>query len=206
MYDSASYPKPSPEEIRRFTDAQVQAILMAEGASGFPTATILPFCQEDDGTFELHIVKADPTYEALKSTGRGAILVQEVFAFTPHHVVDPVYAGMATLHFRAVLYDVTVEVSEEPTQVAECLARLLERYEPGAAYHPLGDLAFYEADLARLAAVRCKVTATHVKFKTAQNRSPEERRRVTAFLRERGLPGDLRAAEIIEESGDPSGV
>jgi predicted FMN-binding regulatory protein PaiB len=37
-----------------------------------------------------------------------------------------------------------------------------------------------------------------VKFKLGQNRPPETRREVVRRLRERGRPGDARAAEALE--------
>lgn len=205
MYDSTSYPKPTPDEIRRFSEAQTYATVMAQGSSGFPSASLLPFRLTETGDIEIHMVQADPTYQALRACGSGSILVQEFLAFTPHDLVDPVYAGMATLHFRAVLYDVTAEVSEDPKAVADVLSRLLTRYEPGASYHPVTDVPFYEADLRRLAAVTCHVKDIHAKFKTAQNRSPEERERITRYLRERGLAQDARAADAIVESAPQTG-
>jgi predicted FMN-binding regulatory protein PaiB len=46
--------------------------------------------------------------------------------------------------------------------------------------------------------VRLEVLRTRVKFKLAQNRPPEARRRVIAELRKRGRPMDARAADAIE--------
>lgn len=198
MYDSPSYPRPSAGDIRTFAESQPYAVVLAQAASGFPSASLLPFRFLEDGIIEIHMVREDPTYQGLRSTGRGSILFEEFLAFTPHHLVDPVYAGMATLHFRAVLHDVTAEVSEDPAQVAEVLGRLLKRYEPGASYHSLADVPFYEGDLQRLACARLTIRATHVKFKTAQNRTPEERERITSYLRSRGLPRDAYAADRID--------
>lgn len=201
VYDSPSYPKPGEEEVRRFAEAQPYAVVLAQAASGFPSASLLPFRFTAAHTLEIHMVQEDPTYRGLRDTGRGSVLFEEFLAFTPHSLVDPDYAGMATLHFRAVLYEVTAEVSEDPREVSAVLARLLDRYEPGASYHALSDLPFYEGDLSRLACARLTIHASHVKFKTAQNRTPEERERVLAYLRSRNLPRDGHAADVIETEG-----
>jgi len=197
VYDSPSYPKPTPEAVRRFVAERPYVLVLGPGAQGHPAASLLPFALGPEGQIWVHMVQDDPTYQALAATGRASLWFEEFLAFTPHHLVDPAYAGMATLHFRAVLYEVAVTTTEEPAAVADVLARLLARYEPHDAYHPLSDVAWYAHDLRRLAAVTCTVLREQVKFKVAQNRTPEERERLVAFLRSRGLPGDARAADVI---------
>jgi len=49
-----------------------------------------------------------------------------------------------------------------------------------------------------LATMQLRVVRSHIKFKTGPAGSGESKRRVAAKLRERGDPGDIRAADIIE--------
>jgi len=46
--------------------------------------------------------------------------------------------------------------------------------------------------------MRLRIVRSHVKFKTGPAGAGETKRRVAAKLRERGEPGDLRAADVIQ--------
>jgi predicted FMN-binding regulatory protein PaiB len=88
--------------------------------------------------------------------------------------------------------------STDPEDVAGALSRLVATYEPGASYEPIQMGDFYGARLRRLATMRLRVVRTHVKFKTGPAGAAETKRRVASRLRERGRPGDRRAADVIE--------
>jgi hypothetical protein len=57
---------------------------------------------------------------------------------------------------------------------------------------------FYGARLNRLATMKLRIVRRHVKFKTGPAGAAETKRKVAEKLRERGQPGDVRAADIIE--------
>ena len=197
MFESPSYPQPTPAEVDAFIAEQFCGKVLATDAAGFPRVSILPFVPDGE-LIEVHMVQGDPTLAALEATGRGAFLLDEPLAFTPHHVVSPDYGGMATLHFRAVLFTVEAEIDKDAAHVAAALERLLHRYERGAHWSPIADNALYGRDLRRLALARLRKVGTETKFKVAQNRTPEQRARLVEFLRARGLDGDLRAIRVIE--------
>lgn len=201
MFASPSYPEPAAAEIDAFLAGQFCGRLIATGADGYPCASILPFVR-DGQEIEVHMVQADTTFAALRARGRGAFLVDEALAFTPHGPVDPRDGGMATLHFRAVLFRVEAEVSTEPAAVAAALERLLRAYQGDLEWERVADGPNYGARLRRLAVARLHITGSEVKFKVAQNRSPAERERLLAFLAERGLPGDALAAERIRAAAE----
>src|SRR5207302_8665241 len=106
--------------------------------------------------------------------------------------------GRATLNFRAAAYECEAGWSTERADVAAALARLLAAYEPDAGYEPLADGAFYGARLDRLAVLRLKVVGGQAKFKIGPAVPTERKREVAARLRDRDLPGDRRAADVIE--------
>ena len=199
LFESASYPAPSPQEIEAFVATQFCGKVIATAPGGLPHVSILPFVPQADG-FEVHMVRGDPTLDALEATGRGAFLLDEPLAFTPHHVVSADHGGMATLHFRAVLFQVHGGVDGDPRHVAAALERLLLRYEPDCLWSPVTDGPLYGRDLRRLAVARLRTVGVEAKFKVAQNRTPEDRGRLLAFLRTRGLPGDARAVRVIQEA------
>jgi transcriptional regulator len=172
--------------------------LIACTADGYPQVSILPFVKTDD-VIELHCVQADPTFDAVRANPRVTFFVSDFLAWSPHDWVAEHDAGRATLHFRAVAFECDVEkVSTDPNDVAGALSHLLARYEPDASYEPVKMGEFYGARLNRLATMKLRIVRRHVKFKTGPAGSAETKRKVAEKLRERGQPGDVRAADIIE--------
>jgi predicted FMN-binding regulatory protein PaiB len=202
VFASPSYPQPTAAEIDAFVAAQWCGKVIAADAQGFPCVSILPFLRDGE-RIEVHMVQADPTFAALRARGRGAFLLDEPLAFTPHAVVSERDGGFATLHFRAVRFSVEAEVSVDPAQVAAALERLLRHYEGDLAWEPVADGPLYGQRLRRLAVAQLRIVGVEAKFKVAQNRSPTERERLLAFLGGRGLPGDALAAARMREAGAP---
>jgi len=198
MYDSDRY-RIDPAIAETFVQGQRHGTLIATSPDGFPQVSLLPFVKDGD-QIELHCVQEDPTFAALQTTPRATFLVSDFLAASRHDWVDPEDAGRATLNFRAVAFECTVELSIEPADVASALARLLATYEPGASYTPIEDCDFYGARLRRLARIRLTVVNTHAKFKVGPAGPPDLKRHVADKLRERGEPNDARAADVIEAS------
>jgi transcriptional regulator len=197
MFRSPRYPT-DPAAVEAFVAGQHHGTLIGVTAEGFPSISILPFVKDGD-TIELHAVRADPTFKALQQNPRCSFLVSDFLAFSPHYWRDPRDAGLGTLHFRAVQYSCLATTSTSPADVAAALARMVARYEPEAEGHePLADGEFYGPRLRRLGAVRLQIVATEAKFKVGPAAPDEERLHVAAELRARGLPGDARAAAVIE--------
>ncbi|HSS92821.1 MAG TPA: FMN-binding negative transcriptional regulator [Candidatus Dormibacteraeota bacterium] len=199
MFASSNYP-PDQAAAERFVAEMRHGTLIACSAEGYPQVSILPFVKTAD-LIELHCVQADPTFDAVRANPRVTFLVSDFLAWSPHDWVDDRDAGRATLHFRAVAFECDVErTSTDPEEVAGALRRLLAAYEGGRSYEPVQVGDFYGARLRRLATMRLRVVRSHVKFKTGPAGPPETKRRVAARLRERGRPGDVRAADVIEAS------
>lgn len=206
MYQSPSYPNVPIDALHAFVDAQFHVKVIAVDEDGYPCVSLLPFVRVEgkDGRpdmFEVHMVQADQTFQALARSRKASLLFDEPLAFSPHDWVDPLYAGMATLHFRAVNVQADVETSTDPAVVAGFLARLLKRYEPGACYQPIQAGGVYDEDLKVLGAVRLTAIRHEAKWKLAQSRSEAKRAELIARLKERGGPLDTRAAEVIAENG-----
>ena len=109
------------------------------------------------------------------------------------------YAGSATAYHRTVIFECQARVTEEPAAVAAQQRRLLARYQPEGGFRSVSpEDPLYRKALEQLAAVRLTVERTRVKFKLAQNRPPEARRRIIAELRKRNRPNDARAADALE--------
>jgi len=125
--------------------------------------------------------------------------VDEILGVIPSYWVHAEYGGSATAYHRTVIFECQATVLEDPVAVAAQQVRLLARYQPEGGFRALDpNDPLYRGALGQLAAVRLGIQATRVKFKLAQNRPPEARRRVIAELRRRGRPADARAADALE--------
>jgi transcriptional regulator len=197
MFASSNYP-PDQAAADQFVQEMRHGTLIACTADGYPQVSILPFVKTDD-VIELHCVQADPTFDAVRANPRVTFFVSDFLAWSPHTWVSEQDAGRATLHFRAAAFECDVEkLSTDPNDVAGALSRLLARYEPDASYEPVQMGEFYGARLNRLATMQLRVVRRHVKFKAGPAGSAETKRKVADRLRERGQPGDSRAADVIE--------
>jgi transcriptional regulator len=197
VFASSNYP-PDLEAADHFVDEMRHGTLIACPPDGYPQVSILPFVKTGD-QIELHCVQEDPTFGAVRQNPRVTFFVSDFLAWSPHDWLDERDAGRATLHFRAVAFECDVErLSTDPEEVAGALSRLVSRYEPEAAYEPIHFGDFYGARLRRLATMRLRIVRRHIKFKTGPAGTAETKRKVAGRLRERGRPGDTRAAEIIE--------
>ena len=205
MFASSNYP-PDQAAADRFVAEMRHGTLIACSAEGHPQVSILPFVKTGD-VIELHCVQADPTFDAVRANPRVTFFVSDFLAWSPHNWVDDRDAGRATLHFRAVAFECDVErVSTDPDDVAGALSRLLAAYEPGASYELVRVGEFYGSRLRRLATMRLRIVRRHIKFKTGPAGAGETKRKVAGRLRERGQPGDRRAADIIDASVRDSGL
>lgn len=198
MYDSPLYPV-SQEDADAFVASMQHGTLVATAPDGHPQVSILPFVREGDA-IDLHCVQADPTFAAVRANPHVTFFVSDFLAFSPHDWVNAEDAGRATLHFRAVTFECVATVSTESDDVAAALRKLLSAYEPDAAHRAVADDEFYGARLRRLASLKLKIVRSQAKFKVGPAASDDVKRAVARQMRERGEPGDPRAADVIEGS------
>jgi predicted FMN-binding regulatory protein PaiB len=192
------YTQVPPTEIERFVQAQELGRLITAGPDGTPHVGLYPFVREGD-VVDLHLVRDDELVVDLKARPRCVFELDEVLGVIPSYWVHAEYAGSATAYHRTVIFECAATVLEDPAAVAAQQVRLLARYQPEGGFRAVRpDDPLYQGALQRLAAVRLRVERIRVKFKLGQNRPPEARRRVIAELRQRGRPGDERAAAAVE--------
>lgn len=197
MFASELYPNDA-ARVEAFVAQMRHGTLIATPPGGHPQVSILPFVKTGD-EIELHSVQGDPTLDAVQASPLVTFFVSDFLAFTPHYSVSPDDAGSATLHFRAVAFECEAFfVSLDPADVAAALRRLLAAYEPEAEYRAIEPGDFYGARLKRLATMRLRVLRQQAKFKTGLSGSRQRKLKSVGFLRQRGAPGDERAADVIE--------
>jgi len=186
------------DDVDRFVQSQEMGRLVTVGEDGTPHLGLYNFVY-DGISLELHLVRADEQVADLKARPRCLFEVDEILAVIPSHWVHPEYAGSATAYHRTAIFECGGAVAEDPAEVLAQQVRLLAKHQPEGGYRPLGvEDPLYRGALGQLAAVRLQVTAVRAKFKLAQNRPVEARRKIIALLRQRGRPGDGRAADALE--------
>ena len=186
------------DEVDRFVQSQEMGRLVTMGEDGTPHLGLYNFVY-DGISLELHLVRADEQVADLKARPRCLFEVDEILAVIPSHWVHPEYAGSATAYHRTAIFECGGAVAEDPAEVLAQQVRLLAKHQPEGGYRALGvEDPLYRGALGQLAAVRLQVTAVRAKFKLAQNRPVEARRKIIALLRQRGRPGDGRAADALQ--------
>lgn len=186
--------------VERFVDGQELGRLVTVGADGTPHVGLYPFVRAE-GAIDLHVVRDDEVAGDLRARPRCVFEVDEVLGVIPSYWVHAEYGGSATAYHRTVIFECTGAVVDDPATVAAQQTRLLARYQPEGGFRGVDpDDPLYRGALRQLAAVRLTVERVRVKFKLGQNRPAETRRKVIQFLRERGRPNDVRAAEALEST------
>jgi len=186
------------DDVDRFVQSQEMGRLVTMGEDGTPHLGLYNFVYQRI-SLELHLVRADEQVADLKARPRCLFEVDEILAVIPSHWVHPEYAGSATAYHRTAIFECGGAVAEDPAEVLAQQVRLLAKHQPEGGYRALGvEDPLYRGALGQLAAVRLQVTAVRAKFKLAQNRPVEARRKIIALLRQRGRPGDGRAADALE--------
>lgn len=198
MKDTAKHHMPS-AVAEEFVSQQRHGTLSAVGDDGFPKTTILPYLKDGD-TIELHCVRADLTFAALRINPRVSFLVLDFLAYYPHEWVDPSDGGRASLAYRAVNFECEATYDEDPVEVAGALTRLVRAYSPEANYAPFADDDFFGSRLRQLAVVRLSILRSQIKFKVGPAGIQEGARRANLAkeLRDRGGLGDEKAAYWID--------
>jgi len=198
MKDSPQY-RISQGTADAFVAGQRHGMLMAAAPGGFPSVTILPFVRSSD-MIELHCVRADPTFAALRANPQVTFLVSDFLAAYPHEWVDPADMGRASLAYRAVNFECEATWDLDPAAVAAALTRLTRAYTPEANYPPFPDDDFYGPRLRLLVVLRLRILRLQITFKVGPPGADEGPRRanVAAELRKRGGDGDARAADWID--------
>jgi uncharacterized protein len=184
----------------RFVEAQELGRLVSVGEDGTPHIGLYPFVR-GAGLIDLHLVRDDEVAVDLRARPRCVFEVDEVLGVIPSYWVHQEYGGSATAYHRTVIFECVATVLDDPAAVAAQQVRLMARYQPEGGFRAIRpEDPLYGGALRQLTAVRLAVERVRTKFKLAQNRPPETRRKIIQLLRERGRPNDVRAAEALEST------
>ena len=190
-------------EWRGFVEEHPFGHLVARGGPGreFPVVVPTQFVLAGS-TVWLHLVRANPIFEALAEDPRVVLSVADDWAFVPSAwkaigAEDPVL-GIPTTYYGAVQLAGTARVHDErmsPGSVAEILRRQLSTFQPSV---PVADPSeAHAAKLLGILGIEIRVSKVLAKFKYGGNVDLAHRRAVVARLNERGGTGDEAAAEHV---------
>lgn len=140
-----------------------------------------------------------PVGEKTEALGRDAVVsAEEVVASIPSYFVDPQRACPATTLYRSVQAHGTLDVVEDPREKARALEALLAKHQPEGGFVPIAhDHPLYQKAIASLLVVSVSLERLDGKSKLAQNRTPDEQRRIIESLWRRGDEGDASAAFAV---------
>ena len=147
-----------------------------------------------------------PAGEKMDALGRMAVLsAEEVVASIPSYFIDPQRACPATTLYRSVQVHGTLDEITDNAEKARALEALMHKNQPDGGYTPIRhDDPMYAKTIAGLLVVSVSLERIDGKAKLAQNRTPDEQRRIAAALWKRGFhdragssPGDAEAAFAI---------
>lgn len=191
---------PTPDAWRRFVEANSFGHLVASGA-GRDVAMVVPtqFLVVED-TVWLHLARPNPIFEALAENPNVMLSIAGDWAYIPAAWKaigdeDP-RRGIPTTYYAAVQLIGTCVVVDDPTEVADILARQLDDLEPGSeAVHP----SEHARRLRAIRGLKIEIAEVRAKFKYGGNADVEHRRAVATRLAERDGPGDRMALQHLNE-------
>ena len=203
-------------EWRAFVESHPFGHLVAPGGPDRELPVIVPTQFVLAGrTVWLHLVRANPIFEALAENRRVVLSVADDWAFIPSSWKaigdeDPAL-GIPTTYYGAVQLAGTATVHDErtaPGHVAAILRRQLAAFEPGIEVADPGEA--HAAKLLGILGIEIRVEQVTAKFKYGGNVDEDHRRAVVQRLRARAREGDEAAARHVlrrleDRVNDPSG-
>ena len=193
------YEPTDPAELTACVETAAACRLMTRGKAGRLHCGIFNPVWEE-GTICLHLNRSDEQIDDLQAEPRALVAFEDFLTNIPSYWIDPRYAGVATSYYRYAEFDCDAEVIRTEEALLKLFRDLMDRYQPEGGFAPFeGSLELYRKSLDALAVVRLRPRSVRTKWKLGQNRPSEIRRMVSAELRKRNRPNDLRAALEIEK-------
>jgi nitroimidazol reductase NimA-like FMN-containing flavoprotein (pyridoxamine 5'-phosphate oxidase superfamily) len=167
---------------------------------GYPRIVPVNFAYVQ-GAIYFHGALAGEKFDLLKKNPKATFLAYQAFSPIPSTVLSrDGSACPATIFYRSAYAKGRGQLVEEKAEKALALQRLMEKDQPEGGYLDfLQNLDFYESALKSVGIFKVSVESFSVKDKFAQNKTPEQKAELVAFLERRGSPIDLETARIIRE-------
>jgi len=166
------------------------------GSDGWPRVTALNYAY--DGRILWHGAVGGERFESLKKDPRASFFAVSLQAYLPSHFLSEENASGSSVAFKSVAVRGRCRFIEDPAEKCTILNLLMEKYQPEGRYRRLSPEDEMYKKVLRATGVFALIPETMTgKFKFAQQKSEEDRRRIAEKLRERGTSSDLLVAEEI---------
>ena len=166
------------------------------GSDGWPRVTALNYAY--DGRILWHGAVAGERFECLKKDPRATFFVVSLQTYLPSHFLSEEDAAGSSVAFKSVAVRGRCRFIEDSAEKCAILNLLMEKYQPEGRFRRLSPEDEMYKKVLRMTGVFALTPDTMTgKFKFAQQKSEEDRRRIAEKLRKRGTPSDLLAAEEI---------
>lgn len=173
--------------------------LCFNGPDGFPRITPLNFVYE--GRILWHGAVAGERFDCLQRDPRATFSAVAAQAYVPSHLLSEENATNATAAFKSVIVRGRCQLINDPREKCAVLNALMEKYQPEGRFRRVTpDDPLYIKVLAATGVFALQAEEMTGKFKLAQNKPAEARKKIAGWLPSRGLPQDLVIAEEIRKS------
>jgi uncharacterized protein len=165
------------------------------GADGYPYITPVNYVYHD-GSIYFHCAPAGEKIDNLKRDPRVCFEVDIPLAYLDldYYGENPEGCGV-TQFYQSVIIRGRAEIVVDLDEKVAALNRLVASHEkPGRPFQPI-DADTRAVHLCEVVAVR--IERISGKQELAQNKSQDEKRKLSIYLQDRGLPGDGEAARLI---------
>ncbi len=174
--------------------------LAFNGTDGWPRITPLNFVYED-GWIYWHGAVAGERFNCLREDSRAIFAAVLLPLYIPSYFAAEENATAATSAFKSVIVRGRVSSLIDPEEKCQVLNKLMAKYQPEGRYRKITPHdQFYAKILPATGVYGLRVEEMVGKFKFAQNKSVEDRKKIIAKLKERGKAADLDVAEEIEKT------
>jgi len=181
------------EEVLKEADV---GYLAFNGPDGWPRITALNFFY--DRRILWHGAVAGERFECLKKDPRGTFSAACLQLYLPSHLLSQENATSATAAFKSVAVRGKCMTIDDPEEKCSLLNRLMEKYQPEGRFKKITpEDPLYSKVLKATGVYALTVEEMSGKFKFAQNKSSEDRRRLAGILKKRGSALDSQLAEEI---------
>jgi transcriptional regulator len=196
-----------PARILAFVRDYPFGILVSEAEDGAPFGTHIPFLvrQAGAGGLELagHVAKANPHWRLWNGERESLVIFSG-----PHGYVSPSWYGehpsVPTWNYAAVHAYGRPRALTGQEELWALVAAQIDAYEVGreAPWRPGLPPDYRDRMLAGIVGLVMPVSRWEAKFKLSQNRSIEDRERVTARLETSPYPGDRELGRFMRVQAD----
>jgi uncharacterized protein len=166
------------------------------GPDGWPRITPINF--EYDGRILWHGAIAGERFDCLKRDPRATFSAVAAQVYVPSHLISEENAAGATVAFQSIEIRGRCQTIADPQERCAILNRLMDKYQSEGRYRKVTpDDPLYTKVLAATGIFSLRVEEMAGKFKVAQNKTEEDRKKIALWLLARGLPADRIIAEAI---------